>query len=153
MLLRKNEKQQWYFRRRQWHPTPVLLPGKSHGRRNLVAAVHGVAKSQTRLNNFTFTFMHWRRKWQPLQCSCLENPRDGGAWGAAIYGVTQSRTRLKWLSSSSSSSDALSGKWWIHLFLVDGRFSQQRRAGLLIRLYNHYKMTNMRKIIFQNSTF
>ena len=40
----------------------------------------------------------------PLQCSCLENPRDGGAWWAAVYGVTQSRTRPKWLSSSSSSS-------------------------------------------------
>ena len=40
----------------------------------------------------------------PLQCSCLENPRDGGAWWATIYGVTQSRTRLKRLSSSSSSS-------------------------------------------------
>ena len=40
----------------------------------------------------------------PLQCSCLENPRDGGAWWASIYGVTQSRTGLKWLSSSSSSS-------------------------------------------------
>ena len=39
----------------------------------------------------------------PLQYSCLENPRDGGAWWAAVYGVTQSRTRLKWLSSSSSS--------------------------------------------------
>ena len=39
----------------------------------------------------------------PLQCSCLENPRDGGAWWAAIYGVAQSRTWLKWLSSSSSS--------------------------------------------------
>ena len=37
----------------------------------------------------------------PLQCSCLENPRDGGAWWAAVYGVTQSRTWLKWLSSSS----------------------------------------------------
>ena len=49
-----------------------------------------------------FTFMHWRWKWQPLQGSCLENPRDGGAWWAAVYGVTQSRTRLKWLSSSSS---------------------------------------------------
>ena len=36
----------------------------------------------------------------PLQCSCLENPRDGGAWWAAVYGVAQSRTRLKWLSSS-----------------------------------------------------
>ena len=51
-----------------------------------------------------FTFMHGRRKWQPLQCSYLENPRDGEAWWAAIYGITQSRTRLKWLSSSSSSS-------------------------------------------------
>ena len=40
----------------------------------------------------------------PLQCSCLENPRDGGAWRAAIYGVAQSRTQLKRLSSSSSSS-------------------------------------------------
>ena len=38
----------------------------------------------------------------PLQCSCLKNPRDGGAWWAAIYGVTQSRTRLKWLSSSNA---------------------------------------------------
>ena len=38
-----------------------------------------------------------------LQCSCLENPRDGGAWWAAVYGVARSRTRLKWLSSSSSS--------------------------------------------------
>ena len=42
----------------------------------------------------------------PLQCSCLENPRDGGAWWAAIYGVAQSRTRLKWLSSSSSMADS-----------------------------------------------
>ena len=38
----------------------------------------------------------------PLQCSCLENPRDGGAWWAAVYGVAQSRTRLKRLSSRSS---------------------------------------------------
>ena len=39
----------------------------------------------------------------PLQCSCLENPRDGGAWWAPVYGVSQSRTQLKHLSSSSSS--------------------------------------------------
>ena len=45
----------------------------------------------------------------PLQCSCPENPRDGGAWWAAVYGVAQSRTRLKWLSSSSSSSST--GDW------------------------------------------
>ena len=46
----------------------------------------------------------------PLQCSCLENPRDGGARWAAICGVTQSRTRLKRLSSSSSSSSLLPHK-------------------------------------------
>ena len=45
--------------------------------------------------------MHWRRKWHPLQYSCLENPRDGGAWWATVYGVAQSQTRLKQLSSSS----------------------------------------------------
>ena len=48
----------------------------------------------------------------PLQCSCLENPRDGGAWWAAVYGVTQSRTQLKWLSSSSMLS-----LWLGNLFL------------------------------------
>ena len=52
-----------------------------------------------------FTFMHWRRgNGNPLQCSCLENPRAGGAWWAAIYGVTQSQKWLKRLSSSSSQS-------------------------------------------------
>ena len=46
--------------------------------------------------------MYWRRKWEPTPCSCLENPRDGGAWLAAVCGVAQSRTQLKRLSSSSS---------------------------------------------------
>ena len=46
-----------------------------------------------------FTFMHWRRNGNSLQCSCLENPRDGGTWWAAVCGVAQSQTRLKWLSS------------------------------------------------------
>ena len=48
----------------------------------------------------------------PLQCSCLENPRDGGVWGAAVYGVAQSWTRLKWLSSSSPPGLLLS--WAFH---------------------------------------
>ena len=60
-----------------------------------------------------FTFMHWRRKWQPLQCSCLENPGDGGAWWAAVYGVAQSRTRLKRHSSSSSSIHTYT---WVNTF-------------------------------------
>ena len=51
-----------------------------------------------------FTFMLGEGNGNPLQCSCLESPRDGGAWWVIVYGVTQSRTRLKWLSSSSSSN-------------------------------------------------
>ena len=69
------------------------------------AAVHGVAKSRTRLSNFTVTFhFHALQKGNgnPLQCSCPENPRDKGAWWAAIYGVAQSQTQLTQLSSSSS---------------------------------------------------
>jgi len=71
------------------------------------ATVHGVAKSQTRLSDFTFNFSLsciGEGNGNPLQCSCLENPRDGGAWWAAVYGVAQSRTQLTRLSSSSSSS-------------------------------------------------
>ena len=65
-------------------------------------------KSRTRLSDFTFTFhLHaLEKEMATLQRSCLENPRDGGAWWAAVYGVAQSRTRLKWLSSSSSSRKA-----------------------------------------------
>ena len=48
-----------------------------------------------------FIFLGVSRELDPLQCSCLENPRDGGAWWAAIYGVAQSWTRLKQLSSTS----------------------------------------------------
>ena len=69
------------------------------------AAVHGVTKSRTRLNDFTFTFSLsciGEGNGNPLQCSCLENPRGRRAWWADIYGVTQSRTPLKWLSSNSS---------------------------------------------------
>ena len=56
--------------------------------------VHGVAKSQTRLSNFTHFSLSsiGEGNGNPLQCSCLENPKDGGAWWAAIYGVTQSWT-------------------------------------------------------------
>ena len=93
--------------RRQWHPTPVLLPGKSHERRSLVGySPWGCKESDTteRLHFQLFTFMHWRRKWQPTPVGCLENLRDGGAWWAAVYGVAQSRTQLTRLSSSSSSS-------------------------------------------------
>ena len=90
-----------------WHPTPVLLPGKSHGRRGLVGcSPWGRQELDTteRLHSHLSLSCIGEGNGNPLQCSCLENPRDGGAWWAAIYGVAQSRTQLKRLSSSSSSS-------------------------------------------------
>ena len=91
--------------RRQWHPTPVLLPGKSHGQRSLVCC-----SPWGRQESDTTEWLHFHfslscigeGNGNPLQCSCLENPRDGGAWWADVYGVAQSRTWLKRLSSSSS---------------------------------------------------
>ena len=93
--------------RRRWHPTPVLLPGKSHGRRSLVGCgPWGREESDTtEQHHFHFSLSCiGEGNGNPLQCSCLENPRDGGAWWAAVYGVTQSRIRLKQLSSSNSSN-------------------------------------------------
>ena len=93
-----------FVRRRQWHPTPALLPGKSHGRRSLVGcSLWGREESDTtEWLPFHFSLSCiGEGNGNPLQCSCLENPRDGGAWWAAVYGVAQSRTRLKRLSSSS----------------------------------------------------
>ena len=82
------------------------MPGKSHGRRSLVGcSPWGPEESDMteRLHfHFSLSFIG-EGNGNPLQCSCLENPRDRGAWWAAIYGVSQSRTRLKGLSSSSSS--------------------------------------------------
>ena len=95
-MIKKNQ-------RRQWHPTPVLLPGKSHGPMSLVGC-----SPWGRWESDTTEWLHFHfslsctgeGNGNPLQCSCLENPRDGGAWWAAVYGVAQRRTGLKWLSSS-----------------------------------------------------
>ena len=88
--------------RRQWHPTPVLLPGKSHGWRSLVGcSPWGCQESNTteRLHFYFSLSRIGEGNGNPLQCSCLENPRDGGAWWAAVSGVAQNRTQLKRLSS------------------------------------------------------
>ena len=84
------------FRRRQWHPTPVLLPGKSYGWRSLVGCSPwgGEESDMTERLHFHFSLLCiGEGNGNPLQCSCLENPRDG---------VAQSWTWLKWLSSSSN---------------------------------------------------
>ena len=97
---RNVEHERW---RRQWHPTPVLLPGKSHGQRSLVGCSPWGHEELDMTERLPFHFSLsciGEGNGNPLQCSCLENPRDGRAWWAAVYGVAQSQTRLKWLSSS-----------------------------------------------------
>ena len=59
------------------------------------AAVDGLTKSWTRLSDFTFTFMHWRRKWQPTPVFLPGESQGRGAWWAAVCGVAQSQTRQK----------------------------------------------------------
>ena len=94
-----------FFWRRQWHPTPVLLPGNSHGRRSLVGCRPWSREESDMTERLHFHFSLsciGEGNVNPLQCSCLGNPRDRGAWWAAVYGVAQSWTILKRFSSSSS---------------------------------------------------
>ena len=111
--------------RRQWHPTPVLLPRKSHGRRSLVGcSPWGREESDTteRLHFHFSLSCIGEGNGNPLQRSCLENPGYGGAWWAAVSGVAQSWTQLKRLSSRSGSyvsySDirVLEGNQLVYLF-------------------------------------
>ena len=105
-----------YDPRRHWHSTPVLLPGKSHGWRSLEGCSPwgrwGSDTTEWLRFHFSLSCIG-EGNGNPLQCSCLENSRDGGAWWAAVHGVAQSRTRLKWLSSSSSRlyDDSHSDRW------------------------------------------
>ena len=83
-----------FFWRRKWQPTPVFLPRESCEQRSLV---YGVAQSQTRLKQLSTHTCIGKGNGNPLlnsclENSCLENPRDKGAWWAAVYGVAQSRT-------------------------------------------------------------
>ena len=116
--------------RRQWHPTPVLLPGKSHGRGSLVLQSLGLQQvgHDWAASLSLFTFIIGEGDGNPLQGSCLENPRDRGAWWAAVYGVARSRTWLKRLSScSSKESDTKRLSTW----------------PLLLRMYNIVKYNNV----------
>ena len=82
-----------YFWRRKWQPTPVFLLGVSHGQRSLVGCNPWGREELDMTVTSLSLFCIGGGNGNPLQCSCLENPRDG---------VTQSRTRLKWFSTSSS---------------------------------------------------
>ena len=101
--------------RRQWQPTPVFLPGESQGPGSLVGGyLWGCTESD--MTEVTQQQQHrtgGEGNGNPLQYSCLENPRDRGAWWASVYGVAKSQTRLMRLSSSSSSSIELGGWEWM----------------------------------------
>ena len=89
-------------------PHSSTLAWKIHGQRSLVGCSPWGRKESDMTERLHFHFslsFTGERNGDPLQYSCLENPRDGGAWWAAVYGVAQSRTRLKRLSSSSSSRE------------------------------------------------
>ena len=109
-ILMKQFTQLWHLSEpnREGDGTPLQYSclEKSHGRRNLVGcSPWGPEESDTteRLHFHSSLLCIGEGNGNPLQCSCLENPRDGGAWWAAIYGAVQSRTRLQRLGSSSSS--------------------------------------------------
>ena len=81
--------------RKQWHPTPVLLPGKSHGWRSLEGCRpwgHGGLDTTEQLHFHFSLSCIGEGNGNPLQCSCLENPRDRGAWWAAVYGVSRTES-------------------------------------------------------------
>ena len=87
-------------------PTPVLLLGKSHGRRSLVGCSPWGCKGSDTTERLHFHFSLsciGEGNGNLLQCSSLENPRDGGAWWAAVYGVTQSQTYWSDLAAPQSS--------------------------------------------------
>ena len=134
--------------RRQWQPTLVLLPGKSHGQRSLVGYSSWGHEELDTTEGLHFHFSlssTGEGNSSPLQCSCLKNPRDGGAWWAAIYGVAQSWTRLKdWSDLAAAVSCPLNiaflslSKALIPLnFILDSRlFHVQRPMFLLLFSYH-----------------
>ena len=96
------------------YSTPVLLPGKSHGWRSLVGCSPWGRKESDKTERLHFHCALsdiGEGNGNPLQCSCLENPRGRGACWASVYGIAQSRTQLKWLSSSSRSSSKPQMNW------------------------------------------
>ena len=91
--------------RRQWHPTPVLLPGKSHGQRSLVGCSPWGREKSDMTEQLHFHFSRsciGEGSGNPLQCSCLENPMDRGAWLPTVHRVAKNQTPLKPLSMHAS---------------------------------------------------
>ena len=126
--------------RREWHPTPVLLPRKSHGLRSLEGCSPWGRWGSDTTERLHFHFSLsciGERNGNPLQCSCLEDPRDGGAWWAAVYGVAWSQTRLRWPSSSSSSK-----QFQIHSFFSSSSYQLSFKYGILRSYLGNIRIPN-----------
>ena len=119
-------------RRGQWQPTPVLSPGKFHGWRSLVGCSPWGREESDTTERLPFHFSLsciGDGNGNPLQCFCLKNPRDSGAWWAAVYGVAQNWTQLKWLSSGSSSSTSFPSQTIIYPLQLEAMGFQFKRSG------------------------
>ena len=124
----KNKEQYGRFElnciRRQWQTTPVLLPGKSHGRRSLVGCIHGVAKSRTRLSDFTFTFhFHALEKEMATHSSVLAWRIPGTGEPGGLLFMGSHRVGHDWHNSAAAAAGLL---WWLS---GKGPTCQCRRLG------------------------
>ena len=132
-----------YIQRRQWQPTPVLLPGKFHGWRSLVGCSPWGREELDTTEWYLFPFSLsciGEGNGNPLQCYCLENPRDGGAWWAAIYGVAQSRT---WLSDlAAAAAAAVYTTWCYSLHLSHSFFPPLCPQACSLHLHLHFFPAN-----------
>ena len=119
-------------RRRQWQPTPVLLPGKPHGRRSLVGcSPWGHEESDTTERLHSHFSCLGEGNGNPLQCSCLENPRGGEAWWGAVYGVALSHD---WRDLAAAMwQDTIVGDWMLYL-------TQSHKVIIIIPLYRWEKI-------------
>ena len=136
--LKKNKKQKtlYFVWRRKWQSAPVFLPGESHGQGSLVGCPPWGCKEPDTTEATYHACMHaciGEGNGNPLQYSCLENPRDRGAWWGAVYGVVQIRTWLTRLSSSSSSSSILYWNIAINNVVIVSS-AQQRNSAIHIHV-------------------
>ena len=106
---------------------PVFFPGEFHGQRGLTMYYSPWGPKELDVTEQLIG----ERNGNPLQRSCLENPRDGGAWWAAVYGVAQSRTRLKWLSSSRATNTFLKSLEFVSFSPVPQLLLHHLQTGLV----------------------
>ena len=157
-----------HYQRKQWQPTPVLLPGKSHGRKSLVGCSPWSREESETTERLHFHFSLscvGEGNGNPHQCFCLENPREGGAWWAAVHGVTQSGHGFSDLADASFlffCSFALLyafevvASWRLYGLISGGKDFHRTTKLEIIHIYLYYfsiivyyKILNMHIIIYE----